>query len=279
MFSRKINGIPLAIYLYMRFDIEHNVSSLARGLKKRGLLVSGVSVQALAQAFEINELTIKKHLDQLCRDGWVKLERNKGDVFYKLGIIEDNKCKWLVDAPEKKHSISYQVKKAARERKKRKDSLRSVNKGLSYEAKKALAKRSMKGVFRTQSNGKTILKLFFNRYSDVMNDSFPIPENELDRQKFYSRQRAFANRFVEYCDNDVNFAIELMDYTFKNWKEVKKALGWTGIPSMSLFSTAAFVKKLKGYKKLGISRARGRKNDTGRRYDKEKSRHDPSEGF
>jgi len=248
------------------------------------MLVSGLSVHTLAQHTSLNELAVKRCLDSLCRKEWIQsisFSSDSDDRGYHLGSIEDFEAKWFVmtlKEPAKKVGARASILKLVAAKKERRESLARTRSKLSGEAKRALAKALVSPVMSDEKASVTLFKVFIQSYGKTMGHSFPIPSSTVEQNKFMRKNFALLNRYLERCNHDLDYALDLIKFVFDDWDKIKDYLSWEGNPSVGMFGTVKLVKLFRTWKKFGIPTKSDPKG-VAKRYDASLSEKDPDKGF
>lgn len=280
--AKELSSQSLRVYLTLRADVSTNSTHTSRVYKKSGELVSGLSVQTVAEISNEPVETVKRVLNDLVKRGWVKVKREgKSDKLYQLGTCPDAEVSWFIDGePSEPEELSTadKIRALAKESKERKDATKRVS--LSKETKRKLGREILggieTGIDSDKKKRRKLMNLFKSRYKEAYSE---------DDDIFSSgpwgtpapQANAYMKRFYDWI-GDPEKAEQIINFLFDNWKEIHAVIGGNKRPSLNILGTKVLCGKLQLFESEGIPKPR-KKETTATRYDKKESEADPDVGW
>ena len=95
---RVISPLAIKVYLALRAEVLQQSTATTRLYRTKKMYVAGEPVQSIALVCGLEDLTVRRVLDELIRAGWTQsIKRKSGDVLYLLGDFKNDQANWLVD--------------------------------------------------------------------------------------------------------------------------------------------------------------------------------------
>ena len=237
LFAKRIpiSSDAFVVYYTMRSDVFCNRSTPARVLKSEGILVSGLSVQSIAEISNLTTYKVNRAVEELTEIQWLKVSA----AGFELGKIVDSETVWFCEksTDDSETEEDCDTLQAIRQMAK------PVDRHLK-KSKRRLASGSMGGLLREEKASKKLLEFYIQKCVTV-SDEPPV----LDHRTKY----VFANRVLKYSDEDLAQAKDLIDWAFKNWAELKVVFRQVDdAPSLNTLATKSVIDALTKFKETGI---------------------------
>lgn len=223
------------VYYAFRSDVIQNSTATSRMLKSEGILISGLSVQSVASICNLTTFKVKRCVEELEKEGWVK----SSAAGFELGRCSDIETSWFCE--ETLTPIATKCDAL--------DAIRSLARPTSRhlkpsKSKRKLASASLGGLVREDKASRKVLSHFTTKHSE-MSDAEPI----LDHKTKY----VFAGRLLKFCDEDLDDAISIMSWGFNNWNQLKIVFRQVDdTPSLNFFATKSIYESLIKFRQTGI---------------------------
>ena len=280
--TRSLSSQALRVYLVLRAAISTSSTVTSRSYKKSGELVSGLSLQSIADASTEPVETVKRVLSDLVKRGWIKIKHEgKTDKLYHLGQCPDAEVLWFVDgdpSEEKELTTADKIRALAKEGAERRAKTSRVK--LSNDTKRKLGREILggieTGVDAGKKNRRKLMDLFKSRYrkaysedDDVLSSGpwgTPAPQANSYMKRFYDWTGSYEK------------AERIINFVFDNWQEIHAVIGGGDRPSLNILGTKVLCGKLQMFESSGIP-APKKKETTAKRFDKKSSEEDPDVGW
>jgi len=242
---KQASNDALVVYLVLRHDAVVCQTSEAKSLKASGVLGSGFCLDDVASFAGIPSVTAARCLEELIKRRWVK----KADVGYLLGDAESG---WLLDVSLDNTPVdTLGVPKvlASSERFNRKlaeDKSRRASK-LTHDTKRHIVSRT---VGTDDVKSREVLKSYASRYRSMFSADPPMLEEGL-RDTGFAKAYVYIGRAAKWAGSRT-VLIEVIEFTFDNWEELKSALRLDGRPTLNMFGSAKIFPRLLSAKSDGI---------------------------
>ena len=280
--TRHLSSQALRVYLILRADISTSSTHTSRSYKKAGKLVSGMSMQTIADISSEPLETVKRVLSDLVKRGWIKVKREgKTDKLYHLGECPDAEVLWFVDGEPSEPEIlttADKIRALAKEGAERRDKTSRVK--LSPETKKKLGREILGGIETGVDSGRKhrrkLTELFKSRYRTAFSE-----DDDVLSSGPWGLPTAQANSYMKrYYDwvGSYEKAEVLINFLFDNWEKIHAAIGGNARPSLNILGTKVLCGKLQMFESSGIPAPR-KKEVTAKRFDKKSSEADPDVGW
>jgi len=257
---QSVSPDALRVYLMLRAEIYSPVSDKTRQYKMDGLLVSSLTSEQIAERLDYPILTVQRYLNgELLRSGWVDVQRDGTDRFYRLGTLVDGQRVWLIEDEPEPEGVTddSSVVQLAIDRDVRRRELKEAE----TKAAERLADRERRqlatavGAQKREVKASTrVLREIFGLHKEQFGKDDP--SCEAHSRGFSKKAYSYSHRVLKNGGEDVEDVLALVQWVFANWAALKVAMPWWEPegPQLNLFASKAYF-QLEKFRKTGIPKA------------------------
>jgi len=275
--SKALGTDETCILVYLMANSVHSQEQREKDERFKGKIFSRIDYDDICSRYNMLDCTVKRILKKFESIGWLKFDED--------GIVlgewtPDKKKYWycskqlgsMKEREPRRETATEQLRRLVNESKHK--SVETKIKKLGFlERSKILTELK---TARTTTPGMRILNTIKSLYIHKFNTSYKMAIDNVTGSPSFPKELGLLNRALQYANNNEEKLIEIINWVFQEWEDIKIKLGWLGNgPNASLFSTKAYFTKvleLKGehyVKSLNI----------GQRFDEGAAKSAPDRGY
>lgn len=227
--THEVSTEAFFVYILLRADCLKNLSA--------GTLKSSLTLVCISNRIKTTIITVDRVIQELLRAKWIKYE----DDNYLLGDYNGSEINWYAEPKEEYIEEKTSVFDVMSKLLEKVEAKKKVNRKFSPEVKEKFS-------FLASPDGSPVITLE-QTYRKLYKEKFgkePVDISGIGSKA--NMKRVFLKRYYETLDQNLNNAIELMEYVFIAWDDIKKDLKLRGSITYNIFGTIKLVNSLLAHK-------------------------------